>query len=205
MRHSNPNDKENVMATTTTFTIHNADSAPAESKPQLERAQSRFGSIPNLYGVLAEAPIAVEAYDTLGSLLMKSSFTATERHVVWFTINAYHDCHYCMAAHTMLAKGEKVPEDVIKTARQVGSYEDPRLEALRKFTFALVENRGWTLREDLEAFIAVGFTKQNVFEILVAVAHKVLSNYTNHLVDTPVDKGFEQFAWQKPGSQVAAV
>ncbi len=110
-----------------------------------------------------------------------------------------------MAAHTMLANGEKVPEDIIETARQVGSYEDPRLEALRKFTLTLVENRGWTSREDLEAFIAVGFTKQNVFEILVAVAHKVLSNYTNHLVETPVDKGFEQFAWQKPRSQAATV
>ena len=66
----------------TTFTIHTADSAPAESKKQLESARQRFGQIPNLYGVLAEAPIAVEAYDTLASLLMRSSFTPTERHVV---------------------------------------------------------------------------------------------------------------------------
>ena len=80
----------------TTFTIHTAESAPAESKAQLESAQRNYGQIPNLYGVLAEAPIAVEAYDTLGSLAMRSSFTPTERHVVWFTINAYHECHYCM-------------------------------------------------------------------------------------------------------------
>ena len=113
----------------TTFTIHTPDSAPAESKEQLATARARYGQIPNLYGVLAEAPIAVEAYDTLGSLLMRSSLTPTERHVVWFTINAYHDCHYCMAAHTALAKGENVPEDVIETARAVGSYADPKLEA----------------------------------------------------------------------------
>ncbi len=110
----------------TTFTIHTADSAPAESKARLETTQRRTGLIPNLYGVLAEAPIALEAYDTLGDLLMRSSFTPTERHVVWFTINAYHDCHYCMAAHTLLAKGEKVPEDVIEAARAVRSYEDPK-------------------------------------------------------------------------------
>ncbi len=83
----------------TTFIIHNANSAPAGSKELLGATQRRKGLIPNLYGVLAEAPIAVEAYDALGSLLMRSSFTPTERHVVWFTINAYHDCHYCMAAH----------------------------------------------------------------------------------------------------------
>lgn len=187
----------------TTFTIHNTESAPEESKDQLKSLQKRYGNIPNLFGVLAEAPIAVEAYDMLGNLLMKSSFTPTERHVVWFTINAYHDCHYCMAAHTFLAKGEKVSEDVIETARAVGSYNDSKLEALRIFTLNLVENRGWTSAEDLEAFIAAGFTKQKVFEILVVIAHKVLSNYTNHIVNTPVDDVFKQFTWQIPETAVA--
>jgi len=187
----------------TTFTIHTPESAPAESKAQLERAQRNYGQIPNLYGVLAEAPIAVEAYDTLGGLAMRSSFTPTERHVVWFTINAYHECHYCMPAHTFLAKGEKVPEDVIETARAVGTYEDPKLEALRIFTLKLVENRGRTSPEDREAFLAAGFTKQNVIEIVVIIAHKVLSNYTNHIVDTPVDEAFRQFTWTKPVSNAA--
>ncbi len=187
----------------TTFTIHTADSAPAESKQQLESTQQRKGLIPNLYGVLAEAPIALEAYETLASLLMRASFTPTERHVVWFTINAYHDCHYCMAAHTLLAKVEKVPEDVIETARAVGSYEDPKLEALRVFTLNLVENRGWTSPEALDAFLAAGFTKQNVLEIVVVIAHKVLSNYTNHIVDTPVDDAFKRFTWTKPVANAA--
>jgi AhpD family alkylhydroperoxidase len=187
----------------TTFTIHNPDSAPAESKQQLESAQQRYGQIPHLYGVLAEAPIAVEAYDALGSLLMRSSFTPTERHVVWFTINAYHDCRYCMAAHTLLAKGEKVPDDVIETARAVGTYEDPKLEALRLFTLKLVDNRGWTAPEDLDAFLAAGFTKQNVLEVVTVIAHKTLSNYTNHIVDTPVDDAFKRFTWTKPVANAA--
>jgi len=182
----------------TTFTIHNVTTAPDESKVLLKEAQSRIGTIPNLYGVLAEAPIAVEAYDVLGGMLKKASFTPTERHVVWFTINSYHDCHYCMAAHTLLAKGEKVPEDVIETARAVGSYEDEKLEALRVFTLNMVENRGWTSPENLDTFLNAGFTKQNVLEIIVVIAHKVLSNYTNHIVNTPVDDIFGQFKWAKP-------
>ena len=187
----------------TTFTIHTPDSAPSESKAQLESVQQRYGQIPNLFGVLADAPIAVEAYDTLGSLAMRSSFSPTERHVVWFTINAYHDCHYCMPAHTFLAKGENVLEDVIETARAVRSYDDPKLEALRVPTLNLVENRGWASPQNLDAFFAAGFTKQNVLEIVVIIAHKVLSNYTNHIVDTPVDDAFKQFAWTKPMSNAA--
>ena len=187
----------------TTFPLHTVDSAPDGSKEQLEDVQRRYGQIPNVYGVLAEAPIAVEAYDTLGSLLMQSSFTPTERHVVWFILNAYHDCHYCMAAHTFLAKGEKVADEVIETARAVGTYEDPKLEALRDFTLTLAENRGWVSPEQLEGFLAAGFTKQNVLEIVVTISHKVLSNYTNHIVETPVDDVFRQFTWTKPVATAA--
>lgn len=187
----------------TTFSIHSANSAPADSKAQLERIERRRGVIPNLYGVLAEAPIALEAYEALGNLLMRSSFTPTERHVVWFTINAYHDCHYCMAAHTFLAEGEKVADDVIETARAVRSYEDPKLEALRVFTLDLVENRGWASPEALDAFLAAGFTRQNVLELILVIAHKVISNYTNHIVDTPLDDVFSRFAWTKPVSKAA--
>lgn len=187
----------------TNFTIHNADSAPAGSQDLLRETEGRIGMIPNLYGVLAEAPVAVEAYDRLSNLVMQSSFSPTERHVVWFTLNSYHECHYCMAAHTFLAKGEKVPEDVIETARRKGDYADPRLEALRVFTLAVAEDRGWVSPEALETFLAAGFTKQNVLEIIVAISHKVISNYANHIVTTPVDPAFEKFAWQAPVTEAA--
>lgn len=182
----------------TTFDIYNTETASDKSKELLRGIQKRFGQIPNLFGVLAEAPIAVEAYDILGQLLTKSSFTPTERHVIWFTINAYHECYYCMAAHTFLAKGEKVSEEVIETARAMEAYEDTKLEILRTFTLNLVENRGWVNPKSVEAFITAGFTKQNILEILVAISHKVLSNYTNHLANTPVDDVFSKFSWEKP-------
>ena len=188
------------MTTTTDntvqFTVHNKETA---QDPQfLAGVEKKYGGIPNLIGILAEAPIAAQAYGALGELLTKASFTPTERHVVWFTINAYHNCEYCMAAHTLIAKGEKVSEDVIETARTVGAYADPKLEALRKFTHSVVDSRGNVDPADLNAFLAAGFTKQNVLEILVAVSHKVLSNYTNHIANTPVDENFQKFAWENP-------
>ncbi len=187
----------------TKFTIHNVETAPEGSKETLQSVEQRFGMIPNLYGILAEAPIAVEAYDALANLVMRSSLTPDERHVVWFTINAYHDCHYCMAAHTLVAKGEKISEEVIETARRVGSYADPKLEALRVFTLAMTEKRGWTSPEELDAFLAAGFTNQQVLEIVAVMAHKVISNYTNHMVNTPVDDAFKPFTWTKSEASAA--
>jgi AhpD family alkylhydroperoxidase len=186
-----------------TFMIHTPDSAPVESKHHLQNAQNLRGRVPNLYGVLAEAPIAIEAYLTFADLMLRSSFTPTERHVVWFALNAYHDCHYCMAAHTLLAKSEKVSEAVIESARAVQSYEDPKLEALRVFTLSLADSRGRVSPEEIETFLSAGYTRQNVLEIIVAISHKVLSNYTNHIAHTPVDGTFARFVWTRPSSNAA--
>ncbi len=187
------------------FTVHTAETAPEASRPALERAAKAYGSVPNLIGVLAEAPVAVEAYQTLGKLVQQSSFTPTERTVVWQTLNAYHNCEYCMAAHTTIAHMEKIDQAVIDTARDVASYDDPRLEALREFTVTLAEKRGWATDDEVEAFLAAGFTRQNVLEIVTTIAHKVMSNYTNHLAETPVDAAFAKHSWQHPNRQQEAV
>ena len=47
----------------TTFTIHTVESAPAEVKEVLETVEKdNNGFIPNLIGLLANAPTALEAY-----------------------------------------------------------------------------------------------------------------------------------------------
>jgi len=33
-------------------------------------------------------------------------------------------------------------------------------------------------------------------EVIVGIAFKTLSNFTNHLADTPIDKQFAPFAWE---------
>ena len=180
------------------FTVHTKETAPAEARPALEKAEKTFGRIPNLIGGLSESPVAAEAYLTLSELVGNTSFTPTERHVVWFTVNAYHDCRYCMAAHTAIAKMEKVDNAVIESARNVESYDDPRLESLRRFTLLIVENRGWVDESETDAFLAAGFTRQQILEIVTIVAQKVISNYSNHLIETPVDDPFAKFSWEKP-------
>ncbi|MEL7059966.1 MAG: carboxymuconolactone decarboxylase family protein [Acidobacteriota bacterium] len=179
------------------FQIHNAETADPQT---ISNIQSHYGMVPNLLGGLAEAPAAAEGYMALSTLMGQTSFTPTERHVLWFTINAFHECHYCMAAHTFMANKEGVDEAVIQTAREVGSYSDPKLEALRVFALAMTEKRGWVEASDIDAFLEAGFTRQQIFEVVLAISHKVLSNYTNHLLETPVDPPFAAFTWQSPNA-----
>ncbi len=181
----------------TDFTIHTRDSASSEGKSALERTQQVFGGIPNLMGGLAEAPAAADAYLELTKLVGRTSFTPTERHVVWFTFNTYNNCEYCMAAHTTMAKGEKIDDAVIETARNEGTYDDPKLEALRSFAYAVADQRGWVSDDAVQAFLDAGFTKQNVLEVVLIAAHKTLSNYANHIIGTPVDDMFASATWEK--------
>jgi len=45
-----------------------------------------------------------------------------------------------------------------------------------------------------------GFTKAQVFEVILGVALKNISNYANHVVNTPLDQAFEPFKWEHPDS-----
>jgi len=44
--------------------------------------------------------------------------------------------------------------------------------------------------------LAAGYTETDILEVLLAVAVKTISNYTNHLFHTPVDSVFARRAWQ---------
>ena len=188
----------------TNFTIHTQDTAPAGSKPVLYRSQEAIGFVPGLYGVLAEAPNAVEAYDLLATLFKYTSLTTNEQHVVLLTINYENNCRYCMPAHTGLAKLDKVPADVIEAIRNGVPIADPKLEALRTFTVQVVNTRGWVAGAGVQAFLGAGYTQQQILEVIVGMSYKVISNYTNHIADTPVDAAFKRFTWEKPTASEAA-
>lgn len=185
------------------FTIHNEHSAPPAARPLLEKSRKNFGMVPNLYGVMAESPPVLEAYQVLGMLFRSTSLSTTEQHVVWLTINFENNCHYCVPAHTASAKMDDVPEAVINALRDGNPLPEPKLEALRRFTVAVVNKRGLVSQDDLSAFADAGFNRQQVLEVILGVTHKVLSNYTNHIADTPLDEPFKQYAWEKPGRQAA--
>lgn len=177
------------------FPIHTAESHPDHAAEIIGKAKAKYGFVPNLLGAMAESPSAAGAYLHLGEAVRNSSLTPEQRHVVWFTINTIHGCDYCMAAHTGVAKSERIADDVIDAARSGKSYADPKLQALKEFTTKMVLARGWVAPDEIDAFLAEGYTRQTVIDIILAISHKVLSNYTNHVVETPVDEPFAKFAW----------
>jgi uncharacterized peroxidase-related enzyme len=172
------------------FTIHTLDTAPEASKQMLKNTDKQLGFIPNLYAVFAESPITLEAYQTLKTLFDKTVFTVTERHLVLLSISRYRNCSYCLAAHGTVAKMQKIPAEIIYAVYYNQSLLDSKLEALHTFTRAVLEADGWVKQDVLQAFYQAGYQKQHVLEVVLGISFKTLSNYVNHINDTPIDANF---------------
>ena len=179
----------------TNFTTHTIDSAPEGSKPILQGALDGFGFVPNLLATMAEAPAELEGYMTLAGIFDKTNLTETERQIILMTNNRLNGCVYCMAAHTTLSQMGGVSEDVIEALRTNTPIADPKLEALRTFAAVINESRGWPTDAQVEAFLAAGYTRQTVLEVILGTALKTISNYTNHVAETKLDDAFAPNAW----------
>jgi alkylhydroperoxidase family enzyme len=179
------------------FTIHTIESAPEDSKAQLEEGFKAFGMIPNLHGTLAESPELYKAYSTLHSLFMETSFDKDELTVVWQTINVEHECHYCVPAHTMIANSMKVDPAITEALRNETPLASEKLEALRTVTLQLVRKRGQLTQSEVETFFNAGYAQKQILEIIVGISQKVISNYVNYLAETPLDEAFKSLVWEK--------
>jgi uncharacterized peroxidase-related enzyme len=184
----------------TKFASYTLDNAPEGSKAKLAEVAKAWGFVPQLHGNLAESPVALEAYDALFALVAKSTLSAIEQQVAYQAINVFHECEYCVAGHTYLSRMVKMDEAAIQALRNSTPIPDARLQALRLFAEAVVRERGFVGEAAIDAFLAAGFSKANVLEIVMIAATKTISNYTNHITHT-AKEGFmadPSLSWVSP-------
>ena len=174
----------------TEFITHTLDTAPAASKPLLQQAKQKLGFIPNLMAVMAESPATLESYLALANLFDKTSFTVTERQLILLSISRYRNCCYCLAAHGSIAKMQNIPAEIVNAVYYNQPFNDDKLNALRTFTRAVLEEQGWIKQTALQNFYQADYSQQHVLEVILAISFKTLSNFINHINDTPIDSQF---------------
>ncbi|WP_316013309.1 carboxymuconolactone decarboxylase family protein [Roseobacter sp. HKCCA0434] len=187
----------------TDFPSHDLDSAPEGSKPLLENGQKAFGRLPGLHKVMAESPQLLEGYQVLHRLFTETAFDAEEKTVVWQTINVEHECHYCVPAHTGIAKMMKVDDAITQALRDETPLPTAKLEALRTFTLRMLRGRGHVNEAEMQAFFDAGYDHRAVLDVILGLAQKVMSNYTNHVAETPLDAPVQPLAWERRGAPLA--
>jgi len=181
------------------FNIYSIQNAPLAAQPLLEGAQQKFGFVPNLLGGLAESPTVLQAYLDIGALFDRTSLTPVEQQVVLLAASVENHCIYCVAVHSMLAKHRaKADAAIVSALREQQPLPDKKLDALASFTREVVEQRGKVTGIALDNFIAAGYSRSQVLEVVLGVTMKTLSNYANHIIHAPLDNQFQTESWDAP-------
>jgi uncharacterized peroxidase-related enzyme len=153
--------------------------------------------VPNMYTFMANAPGLLETYmDGYTRFREESGFSPAEQEVVFLAISRENECAYCLAAHSLVADVfSQVPRAVTDAIRDNAPVPDARLAVLAGFARHLVSARGRPGESEARAFLAAGYSEQQILYLILAIAVKTISNYTNHVCDTPVDAAFKVREW----------
>lgn len=170
------------------LTLHTLDTAPADSRPFVEKAIANNGFLPNLIGVLANAPLALETYLTVSGINARASLTLMEREVVQITAARIHGCDFCIAGHSAISlkKAGQTP-DTVRALQHGQPTGDTKLDAVAAFATAVIATRGAVGDSEYQAFLAAGYNEQQALEVVLGISLATLCNFSNSLAGTPVN------------------
>jgi uncharacterized peroxidase-related enzyme len=178
--------------------LRTIDDAPADATDRLAAAEKNSGFLPNLLRVLANAPVALETYFTVGAINARASLTLAEREAVQITAAVVHGCGFCVAGHTAVAyKKAKLDPAIVNALRSKGLVPDNRLNAVARFTQAVIATRGDVSAEEISAFHRAGFSDQSALEVVLGVSLATLCNFANNLAQPPLNPELEPYSWKR--------
>jgi alkylhydroperoxidase family enzyme len=178
------------------FPVHTLDFAPEASKSALRDVQARFGMIPNLAGAMATSPVLVRAFVGIFDKVHGGNFTEPQIQTVLLTDAVTNACTWAVALHSALAlKAGLDPADV--TAMRSGrSPPDKKLGALSTLARTMIEKRGRLNDQDIERFLAAGFGRDLLLEVITIVAASTITNYTGSVTNPPLEATLQAHEWK---------
>ncbi len=172
----------------TRFTFHTPDTTSGPTRELLEGIRKGYGFIPNLFAYMAEAPTAIEAYLALNDLVSKTSLTPAQQQVALLAVSVENGCDFCSVAHRAIGKMKGANAQTLTALNTHGEIDDPQDRALAAFARSVTKSRGRPSEAEIQAFLDAGFTRQQIFEVILVVTIKTLSNYSNHLTNPQPNK-----------------
>jgi alkylhydroperoxidase family enzyme len=180
----------------TTFPVHTVESAPEGSKPAVKELQSAFGMIPNLIGAMSTSPVLINSLVGLFGKVHGGSFTEAQVQVVLLTDAVTNASAWAVAFHSTLALKEGIEPADVQAVREGRLPKDRKFAALSAVAKTMIEKRGRLNDEDVARFLAAGFGKDHLLEVIAAVAASTITNYTASITKPALDAPFQAHAWQ---------
>jgi uncharacterized peroxidase-related enzyme len=171
----------------TRFDVPALDALPGDLRDRIEAVRAKTGFIPNVFLVLARRPDEFRAffayYDAL--MLREGGLTKAEKEMIVVATSAANQCPYCVVAHGALlrlfARNTRLGDQVAVNYRsaEIGPRQRLMLAAALKLAQA-PETFG---EADLQALLAAGFAREDIWDIGAITALFALSNRLAHLAD----------------------
>jgi len=178
------------------YPLQTIASAPEKSKPALEQLQEAFGILPNLPAVIANSPKLINALVGLFAQVHSPGLSEAENQIVLLTDAVTNSSAYAVAFHTTLALQQGIRSEETSAIREGHLPKDKRFAALSNLAKALIEKRGHLSEQELDSFIAAGFTKEQILEVIAIVAASTITNYSGTIANPPLEDAFQAHAWR---------
>ncbi|MER7586858.1 carboxymuconolactone decarboxylase family protein [Micromonospora sp. NPDC127501] len=177
------------------FTAHTAETAPAAARRSIEGVRGRFGWLPAPVALMADSPQLLSGFLTANAGFEQTDLTPLEREVVVLAVATTNECHVCVALHTGTLTRLGATPELIAALRGGSVLPDSRLEALRRFTLAVLDHRGAVPDDELDDFLAAGFQPRHALDVVLGVGAYTISTFANRLTRAPLDPPLAAHAW----------
>jgi uncharacterized peroxidase-related enzyme len=169
----------------TSINVPTREEVSATNQAIFDSLKNGLGMVPNLYATFAHSETALATYMAFQNA--KSSVSGKAREVVNLVVSQVNECQYCLAAHTMLGKMNGFTDAQILEIRHGYASFDAKFDALARLTKGITQSRGHVDQALVEAFLAAGWTKENLVDAIVIIGDKTVSNYLHSTTKIPVD------------------
>lgn len=163
------------------------ETSPEGSRQGLSAVQKRLGSVPNLFRLVGNSPVALQGYLDVSAAVGASSLGVKTVERIALAIAESNGCNYCLSAHSYLGRHVAKLDDAEITANRNGTSNDIKAAAAVRFAKQVVDARGHVSDTQLEAVKKAGFDDAAIVEIVLAVALNTFTNYINEVATTEID------------------
>jgi uncharacterized peroxidase-related enzyme len=148
--------------------------------------RAKFTLVPSLFRVLANGPVALEGFMSLGAALAGGALDERTREQLALAVAESNLCAYCLSAHTTVAAKIGLTQVEIADAIRARA-ADARTDAILKLARSIVVQRGELSDRDLALARAGGLSDGEIVETVANVTLNIFENYMSHVAKLPIE------------------
>jgi AhpD family alkylhydroperoxidase len=169
----------------TTFNVLGRNEVSATNQTIFDTLSKSIGFVPNLYANFANSDNALSAFLTAQGA--KTSLTGKEKEIANLIVSQVNTCEYCLSAHTKFAKMNGFSDEQVLEIRRGQVSFDSKYDALVKLAKSIAENKGHVGANAIDTFIAQGYSKENLIDVIMLAGLRIITNYVYAVTQPPVD------------------